>query len=213
MGRAGTFSETAAHEATHDGLPKLRTRAAETRESPVQPISHLAAAIRYWPLLVVACCTKWGRIVLLHAVARSPSRATAVQAENAGESAREDPLARCCESTAPPKGLRRRTLALDAKHIGNEGRRHRLWDSPRPFAKEWQPPCRRWYSSMRWRHRFGSPNGEVSGSCPRHGRDQQVLSVSDSDGRPHCHASVGVRACPARAGGNWYCWAGVRRTV
>ena len=47
---------------------------AEKQKSPVEHISHLIAAIRYCTLFVVACCTKWVRRGVLHAVARRGRR-------------------------------------------------------------------------------------------------------------------------------------------
>ena len=46
-------------------------------------ISHATAGIRCWSLFVVACCTKWVRNGLLHAVARMDRMFSAMQAENA----------------------------------------------------------------------------------------------------------------------------------
>ena len=56
---------------------------AAKRKSPAERISHLNAVIRYCPLLVVACCTKWVQIGLLHAVARRRFESSATTAESA----------------------------------------------------------------------------------------------------------------------------------
>lgn len=48
----------------------------------MEAYSHLSAAIPYWPVFVVACCTKLVARALLHGVARRRWSSSAMQAES-----------------------------------------------------------------------------------------------------------------------------------
>ena len=63
-------------------------RPADSRKIPAQTLSHGTSGVRWCTLFVVACCTQWVRSGLLHAVARTSGRFSAMQAENIGGLAR-----------------------------------------------------------------------------------------------------------------------------
>ena len=52
----------------------IRRDLLKSRKVHLKAISHRPAAITYYALFVVACCTKWARDDVLHAVARRGNR-------------------------------------------------------------------------------------------------------------------------------------------